>query len=54
MLYICTKFHKIILGSIKVIQRTRFSLVNDSINSVGGVTVVYICTKFHENIFDGI
>ena len=49
MLYICAKFHEIILNGIKVIERTRFlyrkiTKGNNSAKNVGGVTVVYLCT----------
>ena len=49
MLYICAKFHEIILNGIKVIERTRFlyrKLQKGIIpqKNVGGVTVVYLCT----------
>ena len=49
MLYICAKFHEIILNGIKVIERTRFlygKLQRGIISqNVGGVTVVYLCTS---------
>ena len=50
MLYICAKFHEIILNSIEVIERTRFlyrKLQRGIIpqKKVGGVTVVYLCTS---------
>ena len=50
MLYICAKFHEIILNGIKVIGRTRFlygKLQRGIIpqRNVGGVTVVYLCTS---------
>ena len=49
MLYICAKFREIILNGIKIIERTRFSLLkitkgNNSAKNVGGVTVVNLCT----------
>ena len=48
MLYICAKFHEIILNGIKVIERTRISIQkitkgNNSAKNVGGVTFVYLC-----------
>ena len=48
MLYICAKFHEIILNGIKVIERTRFlygKLQRGIIPQkyVGGVNVVYLC-----------
>ena len=50
MLYICAKFHEIILNSIKVIEQTRFlygKLQRGIIpqKNVGGVTVPYLCTS---------
>ena len=69
MLYICAKFHEIILNGIKVIERTRFlygKLQRGIIlqKNVGGVTVVYLCctssvmpyisTKFCDIISNGI
>ena len=50
MLYICAKFHEIILNSIKVIEWTRFlyeKLQRGIIQqkNVGGVTVVHLCTS---------
>ena len=50
MLYICAKFHEIILNGSKVIERTRFlygKLQREIIPSknVGGVTIVYLCTS---------
>ena len=50
MLYICAKFHEIILNGIKVIERTRFlygKLQRGIIpqKNVEGVTVVYLCTS---------
>ena len=49
MLHICAKFREIILNGIKIIERTRFSLLkitkgNNSAKNVGGVTVVNLCT----------
>ena len=48
MLYICAKFHEIILNGIKVIERTRFlygklqwGIIPQK--NVGGVTVVNLC-----------
>ena len=48
LLYICAKFHKIILNGIKVIERTRFlygklQKGNNSAKNVGGVNVVNLC-----------
>ena len=48
MLYICAKFHEIILNGIKVIERTRFlyrKLQRGIIprKNVGGVTFVHLC-----------
>ena len=68
MLYICAKFHEIILNGIKVIQWINFSIGkiikgNNSAKNAGGATVVnfcksfvmlYISTKFGENISNGI
>ena len=68
MLYICAKFHEIILNGIKVIERTPFlygKLQRGIIpqKNVGGVTILfsacrlvmlYICAKFHEKIWNGI
>ena len=68
MLYICTKFHEIILIGIKFIERTQFlygKLQRGIIpqKNVDGVTVLisacrlvilYICAKFHEIISNGI
>ena len=68
MLYICAKFHEIILNGIKVIERTRFQyekLQRGIIpqKNVEGVTAfisehrlvkLYICTKFCEIISNGI
>ena len=50
MLYICAKFHEIILKGIKVVERTRFlygKLQRGIITqkNVGGVTVVNLCTS---------
>ena len=52
MLYICAKFHEIILNGIKVIERTRFLygiLQRGKIpqNNIGGpgVTITYLCTS---------
>ena len=50
MLYICAKFHEIILNGIKVIEWTRFlyeKLQRGIIpqKNVGGVTVVNLCTS---------
>ena len=49
MLYISTKFCKIISNGIKVIERTRFLLkitkMNNSAKILGGVTVVNLCTS---------
>ena len=50
MLYISTKFCDIISNGIKVIERTRFSILkitkgNNSAKSVGGVNVVNLCTS---------
>ena len=49
MLYICAKFHIIILNGIKVIERTQFlygKLQRGIIppENKGGVTIVYLCT----------
>ena len=49
MLYICDKFHEIILNDIKVIERTRFlyGKLQRGIfpqKNVGGVTIVYHCS----------
>ena len=44
MLYICAKFHEIILKGIKVIERTRF-LYRKLQRGRSGVTVVYLCTS---------
>ena len=48
MLYICAKFHEIILNGIKVIERTRFlygKLQRGKFRkNVGGVTAVRLCT----------
>ena len=68
MIYICAKFHEIILNGIRVIERTRFlygkiTKGNNAAKNVGGVTVfipahrlvmLYICAKFHEIILRGI
>ena len=48
MLYICAKFHEIVLNGIKVIERTRFlygKLQREVIatKKVGGVTVFNLC-----------
>ena len=48
MLYICAKFHEIILNGFKVIERTRFlygkiTKGNHSAKNVGGVTIVNLC-----------
>ena len=50
MLYICAKFHEIILNGIKVIERTRllYGKLQRGIipkKNVGGVTVIYLCTS---------
>ena len=50
MLYICAKFHEIILNGIKIIEWTRFlhgkiQRGNNYAKNVGGVTVVYLCTS---------
>ena len=50
MLYISTKFCKIISNGIKVIERTWFSILkitkgNNSAKNLGGVTVVNLCTS---------
>ena len=48
-LYICAKFHEIILNGIKVIERTLvlYEKLQRGIfrKNVGGVTVVYLCTQ---------
>ena len=49
MLYICAKFHEIILNGIKVYRADTISIWkitkgNNSAKNVGGVTVVYLCT----------
>ena len=68
VVYICIKFHENILGGIKFIQRTQFSLEKFQRGIIQYkmymelqffffahyLMVVYICTKFHENIFNGI
>ena len=66
MLYISTKFCKIISNRIKVIVISilKISKGNNSAKNVGGVNVVnlctssghaiYICVKFHEIILNGI
>ena len=68
MLYICAKFHEIILNGITVIERTRFlygKLQRRIIpqKNVGGMTdfisahslvMLYISTKFCEIISNGI
>ena len=68
VVYISTKFHETILGSIKVIEQTRFSSekFQKGHNSVKmymeleflffahRLMMVYICTKFHENILNSI
>ena len=56
MLYICAKFHEIILNGIKVIERTRFlygKLQRGIIpqKNVGGVTVVDLCTSSGHAIY---
>ena len=48
MLYICAKFHEIILNGISY-RADRISILkitkgNNSAKNVGGVTVVYLCT----------
>ena len=53
MLYICAKFHEIILNGIKRHQSYRADMIsirkiikeNNSAKNVGGVTVVYFCTS---------
>ena len=50
MLYICAKFHEIVLNGIKVIERTRFlvrKLQRGIIpqKNIGGVTVITLCTS---------
>ena len=50
MLYISTKFCKIISNGIKVIERNTISILkitkgNNSAKNVGGVTVVNLCTS---------
>ena len=69
MLYICAKFHEIILNGIKVIERTRF--LNGKLQrgiiplkcrwsnsplliSACRLVMLYICAKFHEIILNGI
>ena len=67
MLYICAKFHEIILNGIKVIERTvsiwKITKGDYSAKTVGGRTVfisahclvmLYISTKFCEIISNGI
>ena len=49
MLYICAKFHEIILNGIKDIERTQFlykkiTKGNNSAKNVVGATVVNLCT----------
>ena len=55
MLYICAKFHEIILngygyraGTISIQKITKG---NNSAKNVGGVTVVYLCTSGHALYF---
>ena len=50
MLYICAKFHEIILKGIKIIERTRFLYIkvtkgDNSAKNVGRVTIVCLCTS---------
>ena len=54
MLYICNKFHETILGGMKVIELTRFSLEkismgHNSTNIAGGVTILILCTSSDNN-----
>ena len=47
IVYICTKFHENILGSMKIIERTRFFILknskeHNSVKNVGGVTVLFL------------
>ena len=56
MLYICAKFHEIILNGIKVIEWTRFlykKLQRGIIpqKNVGRVTVVYLCTSSGHSLY---
>ena len=56
MLYICAKFHEIILNGIKVKEWTRFlyeKLQRGIIpqKNVGGVTVVHLCTLSGHALF---
>ena len=55
LLYICIKLHGNIIGGIKVIERTRFSLKNSKghnfTNIVGGVTVLVLCTLSNTSLF---
>ena len=45
MLYICAKFHEIILNGIKVIEFSVWKIKkgNNSAKNVGGVNVVNLC-----------
>ena len=43
MLYICAKFHEIILNGIKVIEQTRFTKRNNFAKNVVGVNIVNLC-----------
>ena len=47
MLYICAKFHEIILNGIRVdtISIRKITKGNNSAKNVGGVTVVHLCTS---------
>ena len=56
MLYICAKFHEIILNGIKVIERTQFlygkfkkGIIPQK--NVGGVTVVYLCMSSGHSLY---
>ena len=56
LLNICPKFHEIILGCMKVIEQTRFSLEIFqrgilSQKNVEGVTVLVLCTLPDTSLF---
>ena len=57
ILYICAKFHEIILNGIKVRERTRYlygrkiTKGNNSAKNVGGVTVVYLCISSGHTLY---
>ena len=55
MLYICAKFHEIILNGIShtadLISIRKITKGNNSAKNVGGVTVVNLCTSYGHALY---